>query len=116
MKNHTVNLINAIILIAMSAWAYLTSESPSVTALIPAFIGIVLIALNGGIKKENKVIAHIAVVLTLLIIIALIKPLTAAISEDRQLSILRVGIMMLSSIWAMVTFVKSFISARKNAS
>jgi hypothetical protein len=116
MKNHTVSLINAVVLITMSAWAYFTSENPSMTALIPGFIGIILIALNPGLKKENKIIAHIVVVLTLLIIIALIKPLKGAIDDGRTLSIVRVALMMLTSIWAITYFIKSFINARKSAS
>lgn len=119
MKNHIANLVNAIILIVMSTWAYFfpDTDNPSFTALIPAVIGLILIALNGGLKKENKVIAHIIVVLTFLIIIALIKPLMGAIEgEGRQLGMIRIGVMMISSIWAMFYFVKSFIEARKNVS
>lgn len=115
MQAHKASLINALTLIIMSAWAYFTTENPSVTALIPGFFGIVILALNGGVKKENKVIAHIVVVLTLLIIIALGKPLSAAIADGRNLSILRVGLMLLTSIIAMYYFVKSFIDARKKS-
>ena len=116
MKTHQVSLINAIILIALSAWAYFTSENPSPTALIPGAVGVILVALNGGLKKENKVISHIVVLLTLLIIVALIMPLKSAISDSSQIRIIRVGIMMLSSIWAMIYFVRSFMAARKNQS
>lgn len=116
MKTHTVSLLNAIVLIVMSLWAYFGSDNPSPTAMIPGIFGIVLLVLNNGVKKENKVIAHIAVVLTLLIIIALIKPLSAAIEESRTMSIVRVAAMLITSIWAMIAFVKSFMDARKNAS
>lgn len=114
MNAHTASLINAIFLIILSSWGYFSSDTPSMTALIPAIIGIILLALNGGVKRENKVIAHIAVVLTLVILIALIKPLQGAIGRDDMSAIIRVGLMMLSSVFAMIYFIKSFIDARKN--
>lgn len=114
MKAHNVSLINAIILIAMSLWGYFASDNPSMTALIPTFIGVALIAINGGVKKENKVLAHIAVLLTLLILIGLIKPLTGAMGRGDSTAIFRVVLMILSTIVAMVFFVRSFIAARKN--
>ncbi|MEM9896084.1 MAG: hypothetical protein AAF789_06915 [Bacteroidota bacterium] len=113
MKAHSASLLNAVLLITMAGWGYLDSESPSVTALIPAFIGVVLVALNPGVKKENKVIAHIAVLLTLLILFGLFKPLMGVIDRGNTLGIARVMAMLLSTILAIVFFVKSFIDARK---
>jgi asparagine N-glycosylation enzyme membrane subunit Stt3 len=114
MNAHKASLINAILLVTLSLWGYFSSETPSITALIPAFIGAILIAINKGVKKENKVIAHIAVVLTLVILVGLIKPLLGAVDRSDNLAILRVLIMIISTIIAMVYFVKSFIQARKN--
>lgn len=113
MKAHTASLINAVLLIVLPLWGYLSSETPSKTALIPAGIGIILLAMNPGVKKENKVIAHIAVLLTLLILIALIKPLMGAVGRGDGLAILRLAAMIVSTALAMVFFVKSFIDARK---
>ena len=113
MKAHTASLINAVLLIVLPLWGYLSSETPSKTALIPAVIGIILIAMNTGVKKENKVIAHIAVLLTLLILIALIKPLMGAVGRGDGLAILRLAVMIISTALAMIFFVKSFIDARK---
>lgn len=113
MKAHTASLINAVLLIVLPLWGYLSSETPSKTALIPAGIGIILLAMNPGVKKENKVIAHIAVLLTLLILIALIKPLMGAVGRGDGLAILRLAVMIVSTALAMVFFVKSFIDARK---
>lgn len=113
MKAHTASLINAVLLIVLPLWGYLSSETPSKTALIPAGIGIILLAMNPGVKKENKVIAHIAVLLTLLILIALIKPLMGAVGRGDGLAILRLAVMIISTALAMVFFVKSFIDARK---
>ena len=113
MKAHTASLINAVLLIVLPLWGYLSSETPSKTALIPAGIGIILLVMNPGVKEENKVIAHIAVLLTLLILIALIKPLMGAVGRGDSLAILRLAVMIISTALAMVFFVKSFIDARK---
>ena len=74
MKAHTTSLINALILVIMGLWGYFESDSRPVTALIPVVVGIILVAINNGVKKENKIIAHIAILLTLIITIGLIKP------------------------------------------
>lgn len=113
MKAHAASLINAIALVALGAWGYFGSETPSPTALIPVFGGAILLALNGGVKKENKVIAHIAVVLTLILLIGLVKPFMGAMGREDSLAMVRVGIMLLTSVLAMVFFIKSFIDARK---
>ncbi len=113
MKVHIASLINALLLIGLGSWAYFTSENPSITAFIPVFVGIVLLAVNQGVKKENKVLAHVAVLLTLLILFGLIMPLRGAIGREDNLGIARVAIMMISTIIAMVAFVQSFIAARK---
>ena len=54
MKAHTMSIINSIILITASAWGYFSSDSPSLTALIPLFFGIALILCYPGVKNENK--------------------------------------------------------------
>ncbi len=108
------NLINAIVLIAMSLWGYLGSETPSPTALIPAGFGIIFLALTPGLRKNNKVIAHIVVLLTLLLIIALFRPFTSALDRGDTMAAVRVGIMFLTSFLAMITFIRSFIQARRN--
>ena len=119
MKTYQANLLNAIMLIVMPIWAYLTFEGTvekpeqSITALIPLFFGVTLLICNKGLKNENKVIAHLAVVITLIALIGLTMPFKAAIYESRMLSIIRVGLMLLSGIFAMITFVKSFVKARQ---
>jgi len=112
MKPHNANLLNAAVLIIMSAWGYYSSETPSMTALIPAIIGGILLACNGGVKKENKVIAHVAVVVTLLGILGLIKPLMGVIERENTMGMIRVIAMMITGVLAMVAFIKSFRDAR----
>lgn len=113
MKAHLVSLIHAVALIGLGGYGYLSSDTPSVTALIPVVFGVLLLAMNNGVKKENKVIAHIAVLLTLLIIIGLVKPLTGAIGRGDSAAVARVGTMLVLGVIAMVSFVRSFIAARK---
>jgi hypothetical protein len=112
MKAHTASLINAIILVGFGLWAYLGSDSPSTTALIPVGIGAVLLALYPGVKKENKIAAHIAVLLTLLILGGLVKPLLGALDRN-WLAIARVLVMMISTVAALIFFIKSFIDVRR---
>ena len=113
MKAHVVSLIHAVALIGLGGYGYLSSDTPSVTALIPVVFGVLLLAMNNGVKKENKVIAHIAVLLTLLIIIGLIKPLTGAMGRGDSAAVARVATMLMLGVLAMVSFVRSFIAARK---
>ena len=111
MNAHIASLVNGIILIVIGLWGYL--ESSSATSLIPVGIGAVLLLLNKGVKNSNKLIAHIAVLITLLSF-ANIMPLRSALLDGRSEAVLRIIIMLSSSVYAMVFFIKSFIDARKN--
>jgi hypothetical protein len=115
MKPYLINLFNAIVLIILGSWAYLTSDTPSVSSLIPAMVGIILITITPGFKNGNRVLAHIAVGLTFVILIGLVKPLTGAISRSDSLGIARVIIMIISSLIALTFFIKSFIEARRSS-
>ena len=112
MKAHTASLMNALILIGFGLWAYLGSDAPSKTALIPVVFGVVLLALYPGVKKENKIVAHIAVLLTLLILGGLVKPLLGALDRN-GLAVVRVLVMMIATVVALVFFIKSFIDVRR---
>ena len=114
MKASSSSLLNAIILISMGLWGYFESESKAITALIPVIIGIILLLVNKGVKNENKALAHVAVLLTFLILLGLVKPLFGAFERENTYAIIRVLLMIISSLWAMISFIKSFISARKN--
>ena len=113
MKSHNISLVSSLVLIIMSAWGYLSSETPSVTALIPLFFGVILILCYPGIKKENKIIAHIAVTLTLVVFLALFMPLKGAFGRGDNGAVLRIFLMITGSAISLFGFVKSFISARK---
>ena len=119
MKTYQINLINGLTLIIMPLWALLTYEGTvekpcqSPTALIPLFLGVILLSCNAHIALKNKVITHASVIITLIALLGLYMPLKAAIVEDRTMSILRVGIMLFTGVYAMISFVRSFIEVRK---
>jgi hypothetical protein len=113
MKAHVASLINSVCLIGLGLWGYLGSETPSKTALIPVVIGAVLLSLYKGVKKENKIAAHIAVLLTLLILGGLVKPLTAAFGREDGMAIMRVSVMLISTVVSLIFFIKSFIDVRR---
>jgi len=112
MKAHQASLINAAVLILMGLWAYFAAESAPKTAFVPVGFGVVLLALNPGIKKENKVLSHIAMVLTVLVLLSLIMPLVGSINRGNEMAVVRVGLMMASAVVAIIFFVKSFRDAR----
>lgn len=120
MRPHQANLLNSITLILMPLWAYLTFEGTidkpelSMTAFIPLILGFILLVCNIGLKKENKIVSHIAVLITFIALIGLTMPLKAAILDDRILSLIRVVAMILTGTLAMFTFIKSFIKARQD--
>ena len=114
MNNSTINIINSISLIAMGIWGYI--DVSSVTALIPAFFGAALILCTNGLKKENKIISHIAVLLTLLILGALVGTRLPKSIDQGGIGLVRVLVMIGTSSVAMLFFISSFIRARRNKS
>ena len=64
MRNFTVMITNAVVLIVIGIYGYFTSGSP--TAWISPVVGVILFIFAFPVKKENHVIAHIAISLTLL--------------------------------------------------
>tara|TARA_B100000989_G_scaffold241568_1_gene188449 strand:+ start:488 stop:826 length:339 start_codon:yes stop_codon:yes gene_type:complete len=111
MNAYKANLINSISLIVLGIWGYI--EVSSVTALIPTAFGAILLACSGGIKNQNKIIAHVAVLLTLLILFALLGMRLPKSIESGGLGLFRVLAMCITCTVAMIYFVKSFRAARK---
>lgn len=62
MKNFQVMTFNAMVLIALGVFGFVTSGSP--TALIAPAVGLILLGLAIPVKKDNSVAAHIGVGLT----------------------------------------------------
>ena len=111
MKASKANLINSFSLIIFGVWGYI--DSSSITALIPVMIGGPLLVCTSGIEKGNKVISHLAVLATLVILIALIGMRLPKSLESGGIGLFRVVAMCLTSVLAMIYFVRSFIEARR---
>ena len=108
-----IHLLNSFALIVFGIWGYLAGGS--FTALIPFSFGLILLFLYKGVKNEDKVLAHIAVMLTFIILIALIvQPFKAALSSGDLGKIFRSSVMVLTSASAMISFILSFIRARRS--
>ena len=111
MNSTNANIINSVCLIVIGLWGYFEVSSP--TALIPVGFGAVLILCTPGVKKQNKVIAHVAVLLTLVILVALAGMRLPKSIEKGGLGLVRVFLMIGTSALSMVYFIGSFIAARK---
>jgi hypothetical protein len=116
MKAAQANLLNAIVLIIAGLYAYfmiLTPEGTKApTALIPAAFGVILLAMQKGVASQNKIIAHVAVLLTVLLL---------GICTSRFFKIEEWGakkyvflVCVISNVIALIAFVGSFMEARKN--
>jgi len=113
MNAGNANLLNAVMLIVMSIWGYKAGGSP--TALIPLGFGAILLYFTNSIRDHNKTVAHIAVVLTLVALIALIaKPLPAAIERGGGAGLYRIIAMIVTGVIALIAFIRSFIQAKKD--
>tara|TARA_B100001057_G_C22661467_1_gene876098 strand:- start:171 stop:527 length:357 start_codon:yes stop_codon:yes gene_type:complete len=108
------NLVNSIALISMSAWGYV--DTNSFTALIPAAFGAVLLILGTMLTNEKlvKLSAHLVVLFTLLILIALVVQVLPGVLDRGGIGLIRVILMISTSSIAMIVFVKSFIDNRKS--
>ena len=111
MKPHKSNFLNSIILIGFGVWGYFDTQSG--TAFIQVVIGVILLLCNNGLKNENKIASHIAVLLTLIILIALIGMRLPKSFDSGGVGLFRVIVMIITSLFATITFIKSFIDARK---
>lgn len=118
MKAHQANMLNALVLIAMGLWGYFGADAAdrSMTALIAPAFGAILLFCTPGVKSENKAVAHVAVLLTFLLLVMLVAmPLPARLNADPAdpMGLFRVIAMIATSALAMFFFIKSFRDARK---
>ena len=112
MKAHKASLINSLVLIIFGTWGYLDSEGAAITALIPVIFGVLILIMNKGLKNQNKTVSHIVVLLTFLVLCGLVMPLLRRIAEEDVMGITRVALMMITSVFAIYTFIMSFIANR----
>ncbi|MFT3947532.1 MAG: hypothetical protein QM763_11240 [Agriterribacter sp.] len=115
MKPITANYLNAIILIAAGIYGYFLlplspDEKRSATALIPAFSGIVLLMLGFIWPSKQRVAAHIAAVLVLVLLIMCLMRFFKIDEWGAKKYIFLICI--LSNLIALIIFIRSFITAR----
>lgn len=110
MQLHTLQKIHSAILISLGLWGYLSSASPSVTALIPVIVGTIILSVNLLVEKENKFRFYLSGVLTFILLVGLIMPLKGAIGRADYLALIRVIIMQLTTLIALFAYVKELKS------
>ncbi len=116
MKAASANLLNAVVLIAAGLYGYFgiaaSDGSHSLTALIPAAFGVLFLIMHKGVANHNKVVAHVVVVLTLLLLVmCIMRFLKVQDWVDKKYVFLAC---ILSNAVALIAFIGSFIEARKN--
>ncbi|MFL2803842.1 MAG: hypothetical protein ACJ0BB_02915 [Dehalococcoidia bacterium] len=114
MNPKTANLINSISLILMGIWGFIDVSSP--TALIPTIFGILILIcffLSNKNEKLNRIFVHVAILLTILILFALVFTRLPKSIDDGGVGLIRVLIMIGTSIFSTGIFIKNFIDARR---
>jgi hypothetical protein len=118
----TLSIIFGIILISIGLFGYFGLGSQSITALIPAFLGlpVVILGVLGLNEKRLKVTMHIASVLMLLGFLGTVRGLFKFFSMiggnavERPEAVTVQAIMAVLCLIFLAFAVKSFIDARKN--
>jgi uncharacterized membrane protein len=114
MSAHKASLINGFILVLMGIWGAYSTNFSAPTAFIPVAFGLLILIFNNYLKRENKLMSHVIVGLTVLILIALAMPLSRALKTDSNTAMVRILIMMASCFYALYYFIQSFRQARKS--
>ena len=116
MKAAQANLLNAIVLIAAGLYGYFLILTPdgtkAPTALIPAAFGILFLVMHKGVVTSNKIIAHVVVVLTAMLLFICAKKFFSIQDWEPKKYLFLVCVV--SNVIALIAFIGSFIAARKN--
>ncbi len=115
MKPVTANYLNAIILIAAGLYGYFLlplgpGENKSITALIPAFSGVVFLILGAIWASKPKLAAHIAAVLALVLVIMCLNRFMKIETWGPKKYVFLICIF--SNLLALIIFIRSFVQAR----
>lgn len=102
--------ISSSALIFISLYGYLSSDSPSLTALIPLYFGSAILILFFLYNENNKLIAHLVLGILLLCFIALFMPLSKGGDFGR---VARLLMMQVACLYSIICFFLSFIQARR---
>tara|TARA_B110000014_G_scaffold263359_1_gene259860 strand:+ start:3413 stop:3817 length:405 start_codon:yes stop_codon:yes gene_type:complete len=115
MNSKTANIINSTSLIIMGIWGFFEVSSP--TAFIPSIFGVLIFIcylLSLKNQKLNIIFAHVAVLLTILILVALIGTRLPKSIDEGGWGLFRLFVMIGTCIFSIIIFIKSFIETRKN--
>lgn len=125
MDNAKVTIVYGVLLILLGVIGYVVTDRVSVTALIPAFFGVVLLVLGvlAGRGVARKHLLHIGAVLGfvgfLATVAGLVEVLTGWMSPDdapvKAAQAARAIMAVLSLVFVVLMF-KSFVDARRNRS
>jgi hypothetical protein len=113
MKIYLISMMNAFVLMTFGLWGYLASETPSLTSLIPVFAGALLLTFVEKLRYGSKSFLRLSLIFTALILIALVKPLTDALSLSDSNAIYRIGFMMVLCAITVGFFVRKYIKVNK---
>jgi len=106
MREHTALLFNGLVLIILGTIGYFMSDVKSMTAFIGPIIGLILVILSFPTKNNNKVAAHIGVVLTLIAVVAF---LIVGIKRSNTYVI----VMAISSLLSLIALIAGFMRRKK---
>ena len=102
------NFINSILLIGLGLWGYFATDAESPTALIPVAFGVVFLILSAFIK--NKWVLYAVGLLTVILTLALLKPLFQQFEQGELIPIIRVGIMFIASLYTSFVYLNHLIA------
>lgn len=109
MKPPVANLVNSAILVVLGGWGFAASGYQYVTALIAPVFGLVFLGLHAGLVRERRYAVYPIIGLTLLLLIALVRPLTRELSQGDYAGVARVAVMMFSCMVATVRYFQHFV-------
>jgi|TARA_B110000438_G_C15553708_1_gene538085 hypothetical protein len=98
----------------MGFWGFI--DTSSITALIPFVFGLIIFfcfLISEKRPNLNKVVAHAAVLLTIVILISLMGTRLPKSIDTGGVGLVRVIVMISTSSLAIIIFLKSFIDARR---
>ena len=99
----------------MGIWGGLGASS--VTAFIPSIFGVLIFTcylISRKNQKLNIIFSHVAVLLTILILVALVGTRLPKSIDEGGWGLLRLLVMIGTSSFSITMFIKSFIEARQN--
>lgn len=119
-KPHIVNIYYSIFLIALALFGFFARYAEAgdfqVTALIPAVFALILLPMTGGLKRDNRVIGHIAATVLVIVLFGMI----GMFFRDGGLSLERKNIIFqlvtLSTIYYIAINIRYFLRRRKGLS